>query len=199
MRNPFRPGPWREVPTEAGQRLYSEVAPAVRALLRSLDDVRASGRSPAAASVGYIAPALRGPLPALFAGVREEWPGTAVRLHEMTSDGVLDALRSGQVDIGFLVADDPAPDLVVAPLARLDYQIVVSSHDDLAQKGEVALRDLDSRILVTLAAYEPVHARILEVIRQHAPMIRTQAAFGFNEIQSLVTAGIVRGRTPYAR
>jgi DNA-binding transcriptional LysR family regulator len=182
--------PTGAVPTEAGEALYADVAGTLCSLTRALDRARAAGRGTVSATVGYIAPAMRGPLPVLLSAVRDEWPDAEVRLHEMTSAAVVEGLRSGGVDIGFFVPDGPAPDLAVAALSRLDYRIVVSARDPLAGRAEVALADLDGRVLVTVAPHEAAHGRILEAIRAHAPSIRTQPAFGFSEVHSLVVAGV---------
>jgi DNA-binding transcriptional LysR family regulator len=184
-------------PTAAGRAFYQRVEPMVRELL----DAARSGshfRKLEPLRVGYVAPALGSLVTELLDAVRREEPAAKVELTEATSPVICEGLRARTLDVGFLVGFDPT-DLAVTPLLSLDYRLVVSRAHPLGRRRVVDLAELDDHTLISIAPREPTHQRILETVRSHAPRVRVQTAFGYQEVHGLVAAGLGVAAVPPGR
>lgn len=185
----FERTPTGASPTAAGHAFYARIEPNVRDLLAAVDGSRLARRLEPL-RIGYIAPALSGPVTALVAAVRCEEADAVVELTEATSSGVAEGLRSRALDVGFLIDDGAEPDLDVTPLVELRYHLAVSNRHPLARRRVVNLAELSEQTFITIASREPTHQRILEAVRQHAPAIRVQEAFGYQQVYGLLSAGL---------
>ena len=185
----FVRSPRAVVPTSTGRSLYARVAPLVRGTVDALDATR-NGDPAGTIRVGYIAPALAGPLPKLVQRVRTKFPLIQLDLDEYDSAGVAAGLTGGGLDIGFLASDDPPLGLPNRALMSLRYGIAVSGSDPLAKRSSIDLAELTGRTIISVAAREPIHQRILDVLTEACPGIAVQTAFGFGAVQSLVLDGV---------
>jgi len=185
----FDRSPRSVVPTAIGRSLYGRVAPLVRDILDALNatrDVQPAGTL----KVGYIAPALAGPLPRLIADVRTEFPLVELDVEEYDSAGVIAGLAGGDLDIGYFASDDSPHGLAATRLMALNYGIAVSIDDPLASCTSIDLGALSTRTVISVALREPIHQRILDVLKAWSPGVSLQTAFGFGAVQSLVLDGV---------
>ncbi len=176
-------------PTPTGRALYTRVAPLVRGTIDALEATR-QGQLEDTLRVGYIAPALAGALPKMVDAVRVELPLLQLDLNEHDSAGVVEGLREGELDIGFFASDDAPTDLRATAIMPIFYGIAVSIDDELAQRSILDVTELEGRTFISLAAREPIHQRILDVVTHACPGLTVQTAFGFGAIQSLVHDGV---------
>lgn len=89
--------------TEAGQSLYSEA----RDILQRVEHARDSAKltdsgALGSLAIGFIGPAMWNILPALMREHRERVPGMHFRLYEMTSGPMIQQVRDGILDAGFI-------------------------------------------------------------------------------------------------
>jgi len=179
-------------PTTAGSALHQEIQPLIAALDAALAQAKQGAAHPATVRVGYVPPAMRGPVPALVARLHSLQPATQVELHEMTGRAIADGLRSLTVDVGMLTADHVAPGepgVVAHPIAELRYMVAVAESHPLAGRRTIDLHDLDGTLFISFATGEPTHDAILALVRQHCPSSPVQHAFGFSEAYGLLAAG----------
>jgi len=79
----------------------------------------------------------------LILHMMELYPLLRIKLHHGYSDGVVDSLKTGELDAAFLLGSDPVEGISYIELARLQYSVVApfkwrkqlanASHSDLAQ------------------------------------------------------------------
>jgi DNA-binding transcriptional LysR family regulator len=95
--------------------------PEARRLLRDADALREGARHLAdgdigTLAVGFISTAIFGVLPQIIRGFRRSHPGVTLTLRETTSDQVPGALRTGDLDLGFIVPGPADPAIAYVPL-----------------------------------------------------------------------------------
>lgn len=105
--------------TGAGAALLPEA----RRLLREAEALRRNARRYAAAeagtlAIGFVSTAAYNVLPRLVPAFRARRPGVRLVLREGTSDALVPALLSGDLDVGFVIGATVPPGLVYVPLHR---------------------------------------------------------------------------------
>lgn len=110
---------------------------------RLLDDARRSAE-PLSGELRLGAIATLGPyyLPSVIALGRRQFPRLALRLREATTDGLLVALRHGDLDAILVALPVPMDGLVAEPLFFEPFCCACSSDHVLASRERVHLRDL---------------------------------------------------------
>ncbi|MGH3731387.1 MAG: LysR family transcriptional regulator [Micromonosporaceae bacterium] len=136
--------------TEAGQALLDEA----RRTLDSLTDTRdavppVQGLLRGSVSVGTEQCLGAVDVPALLARFRSAYPGVVITLRQAGSAELLDEIRQGRLDVGFVVASDPLPGGVdLVPLARQPMVLVCHPDHRLAAAQSVKLRALTDEVFV---------------------------------------------------
>lgn len=182
-------------PTPAALELHSAIRPLLVALDQAVDSVRAG--SSTALRVGYIPPASRGPVPRLVTIARTLSPGIKIDLHELSNQPLLDQLRNGSLDLGFALGTDVAlPGFTATVVEDVHYVLAVSIKDPLVALESVPLASLTGRTIVTPAAREPTHQRMIDHIRGYATDLTLQDAFTLDAVLGLVSAGVGIAITP---
>jgi DNA-binding transcriptional LysR family regulator len=116
---------------------------AARAGKDAIDALR--GKVHGTVSVGTLTSITLVDLPAILLRLRARHPDVSVQLRTATtgSDGLLQQLRSGDLDIAFLVfTDAPPPDLHARCVATVPLVLVVPVDHPLAARDAVSLADL---------------------------------------------------------
>ena len=136
--------------TEAGRSLLADA----RAILAALSTARqravdiGSGRAGRLA-VGFVGPAIDGPLPDDIRCFGEAHPGVVLDLHEISTAEQLKRLREGTLDAGVLrLAGHDAAGLTCVPYHREPYVLAVPEGHALAGRGPVSLAALDGAPLI---------------------------------------------------
>jgi len=197
--------------TEAGQSLLADA----RAILAALETARqravdiGSGRA-GRLSVGFVGPAIDGPLPGDIRRYREAHPGVALDLHEATTAALLERLKGGTLDAAVvrLIGHD-ATGLACVEYHRERYVLAVPVGDPLAARSSIPLSVLDGRPLILAprglnpvlfdawaAAFAEAGARMhvaQEVVTKHTSVALVAAGHGVSPVPQSTAATGRRG------
>ena len=136
--------------TEAGRSLLGDA----RAILASIETVRQRAMDVGAGKagrlrIGFVGPAIDGPLPPDIKRFRDAHPGVTLDLHETTTAQQLDMLRKGTLDAGVVrLAGHDMTSLDCVPYHREPYVLAVPEDDPLAGRKSVAVGELDGRPMI---------------------------------------------------
>ena len=143
--------------------------------------------------IGFTAASAYNFLPTLVTTCIKQLPDIDLSLKEMVSGDQLDAIGSGQLDIGFLRPPIVRPGLDAVRVFTEDLQLAVPSGHPLARQKTVSLRDLDGQPFVMYAPYESRYFYDLLVAQFAQANIRPQYVQHLGQIHSilsLVRAGL---------
>lgn len=99
--------------------------------------------------IGFIGPAIDGPLPSDIRRYKSRCPGVVLDLHELTTNQQLDRIRDNSLDAGFvrLIGHDPSG-LKCRLYHRERYLLAVPDDHPMANQSSVSLADLDGEPLI---------------------------------------------------
>jgi DNA-binding transcriptional LysR family regulator len=125
--------------TLAGETLLELARHILKRLEEDVETVRRVGRGEMGAlTVGFIGSAMLTVLPAILGSYRMKYPQVALRLHELTTRRLVEALRQGAVDIGFLRDAGPTDGLSVETILAEKYVVALPDRHPLAQRKKVS-------------------------------------------------------------
>jgi len=135
----------RTVLTEAGSTLLAEA----RRLLDQAEQAAESTRRAARGEQGRLvvgAPpsVMLSALPAVIRKYRQRYPGVQFRLRELSTSAIESALRSGEIDVGFLRETRPEPPLASQVVFEEPVVAVLPAAHPLAARASLALSSLRS-------------------------------------------------------
>jgi DNA-binding transcriptional LysR family regulator len=138
--------------TQAGEALLERS----RYLLRRLDDdletVRRVGRGEIGTlTVGFIGSAMLTALPALIGSYRKRFAKVDLRLRELTTSSLVDAIRQGAVDLGFLRDAGPTEDIIVENVLAERFVVALAKQHPLANRQKISLAELKGEPLILFA------------------------------------------------
>ena len=138
--------------TQAGETLLERS----RYLLRRLDDdletVRRVGRGEIGTlTVGFIGSAMLTVLPALIGSYRKRFTKVDLRLRELTTTSLVDAIRQGAVDLGFLRDAGPTEGLIVENVLAERFVVALAKKHRLASRKRISLPYLKNEPLILFA------------------------------------------------
>jgi DNA-binding transcriptional LysR family regulator len=174
--------------TEAGSELLAGLRPALAALDKVIDDVRARGRR--LLRIGYIRPALYGLLPPALARWQALHPDIRLDLQELYSPELAAQLEHGGVDVAYIGAKSVPPDATYQSLLRSPYRVCVSRRNPLAARHTIGLADLDGVTLITPASREPLHGYFEGRLRDAGIAVSVVHATSVESILALVRGGV---------
>jgi DNA-binding transcriptional LysR family regulator len=105
--------------TPAGQVFYERAKVMVDGAVQAIQDARSVGRGEAGTlRLGFISTAAMAVLPAALRFIQERLPSAAIELRELDPGLQLEALRTGQTDLGFTISEVFDEGLAVRALGR---------------------------------------------------------------------------------
>lgn len=131
---------------EDGRRLLEELDRAVTRARRAHDRASAALRVAYTASVGYQA------LPLILDELEAEAPEVVVSAHRAWSTRVIDAVRSGDIDLGLVREFDGAQGLVHECLRREPLAMFASHRHRLAGRDDLSVEELRGETMVVVPA-----------------------------------------------
>ncbi|MFB9266687.1 LysR family transcriptional regulator [Bradyrhizobium erythrophlei] len=174
-------------------RMGRELLPSLERMLRDLDTVLMDTRDVAAERRGVVRIAA---LPSFAAGVlpdaikafREDHPGVSFVLKDIIASRVLAAVRSEDVDLGFVGGDASFPDIETIFAARDDMMVVYPRGHPISSAAKVTAQALAGYPLVLMDRETSVRA-VTDAAFNRAGLIATPAS----EATYMMTAvGMVR-------
>jgi DNA-binding transcriptional LysR family regulator len=134
--------------TDTGRKLLARVAPLVEELEAALrpDEARAPGIVHLACSGGLTASVL----PSLLASCHEQSPDISIALLDRPQSAVLQLVRSGEADMGVVIARDGFDELIAEPLFDDGLAAVVSASHRLSGEERIEWHQLRGQPLILL-------------------------------------------------
>jgi DNA-binding transcriptional LysR family regulator len=135
--------------TQAGEALLERSRYLLRRLEDDLETVRRVGRGEIGTlTVGFIGSAMLTVLPALISSYRRRFPQVDLRLRELTTSSLVDAIRQGAVDLGFLRDAGPTDGLIVENAVAERFVVALAAKHPLAGRNKVDLTRLKGEPLI---------------------------------------------------
>jgi len=186
-----RPGGPRPVSlTEAGELLLRHAESIVARLKAAQADLNALRAGEAGTlRVGAFQSVGARVLPEIMRRFTEQWPKIEVRLDELEDDEIVDAIESGEIDVGFVLLPVGDAPLETLELLHDPYVLIVAAGSPLAA-AKPSLRDA---VAFPLVGFRDSHANEQVVAAFRAEGIEPHWAFRSNDnptIQGLVAAGV---------
>jgi DNA-binding transcriptional LysR family regulator len=190
----FRRSQRQVVPTAAG-RVFAE---RVAALLGELDNAAVEAREVAAGKagqlrIGFIHSSTYGVLPATLKQFQSMRPDIAIELREMTILAQLDALRSGDIDLGILRPIGVGDDLANETILHEPFRLAVPQDHSLVRRRSLRLADAarERFIMFPRKASPLFHARITAAFDAVGVIPNVvQEATQIHTVLGLVSAGL---------
>ena len=129
--------------TPAGRTLLPLARQAMRQVEEAMETARRAGEGLVGSlAVGFAASALLSDLPQIIRKLRRSFPEIDLQLRELSTAKQLDALYSGDIELGFMREPLPHADLVVEKVLREPFVAVLPLRHALAARRTVALSTL---------------------------------------------------------
>lgn len=138
--------------TQAGEMLLERSHYLLRRLEEDLETVRRVGRGEIGTlTVGFIGSAMLTALPTLIGSYRKRFPKIDLRLRELTTSSLVEAIRQGVVDLGFLRDAGPTEGLIVEQVVAERFVVALAAKHRLANRKKVSLAELKGEPLILFA------------------------------------------------
>lgn len=129
--------------TPAGELFLSDA----RRILADVESTAAAARRVAQGQTGSLTVAFAASvmflaLPQIIRRFRELFPGVHLELRELPTGSQLVALRTGEIEVGFLREPPPDPSLRMETVMREQFVIALSKGHPLSQRRQVVVADL---------------------------------------------------------
>jgi DNA-binding transcriptional LysR family regulator len=178
----------------AGMALVPRARAIVAEAERTFAAVERVARGEAGELTVATAPSLMlGALPGVIRGYRKRYPGVRFRLLEMASSAILDAVRAGTADLGFVRGLDKDPEMETLLQWAEPMVAVVGRDHRLAKAGGAELRDLRAEPFVFFARQlgPYFYDEVMGYCRKagFVPEVREEAR-QWSSVVSLVAAGL---------
>jgi len=180
--------------TSAGVVFLERARRTLAKVQEDLEAARSVGRGEVGSlTVGFIGSGMLTALPAMLGRYRREYPKVNLQLRESFTAAVLQALREGTIDVGFLRDGGPNEGLEVEALFSEPFVCVMPKDHPLARRrglSAAALRD-EPFVLFSAAMGSRAHQKTLSICEQHGfrPQV-VQEAPQWLTILRLVGAGL---------
>src|SRR3984885_731896 len=138
--------------TQAGEMLLERSRYLLRRLEDDLETVRRVGRGEIGTlTIGFIGSAMLTVLPTLIGSYRRRFPKVDLRLRELTTSSLVDAIRQGAVDLGFLRDAGPTEGLMVEQVIAERFVVALAEAHPLASRKKLSLAELKGEPLILFA------------------------------------------------
>ena len=141
--------------TEAGKVFLERSSFILSNIDSTVDDVRrVSGGFVGRLSVAFAGSAMFSILPGILKVFRQSYPSVELRLYELLPFEITQALRNGEIDVGF-----PRPSIGASAdfdervLVREPFTIVVPSHHHFASRADISITELEGEPLLLYPQY----------------------------------------------
>jgi DNA-binding transcriptional LysR family regulator len=135
--------------TSAGRAFLDRARRTLAKVHEDLSAVRAVGRGEAGSlTVGFVGSAMLTPLPSVLSRYRRTFPNVNLRLYDYVTTDLLQALRNGSVDVGFLRDGGTHSDLCIQTVWSEPYIAVLSRTHPFARRNYVPLATLGNEPFV---------------------------------------------------
>jgi DNA-binding transcriptional LysR family regulator len=136
--------------TDTGRKLLARIAPLVEELEAVLRPRAQEGGEPGVVNLASSCGLTASVLPAVLASCRERLPDITVVVMDRPQNAVLQLVRSGEAELGVVIAPDNLDELVAEPLAADGLAAVVSASHRLSAAPRIDWQQLRGTPLLLL-------------------------------------------------
>jgi DNA-binding transcriptional LysR family regulator len=180
--------------TEPGLALLERAKRTLARVSEDLAFTRRVGRGESGSlRVGFVGSGMQTKLPAVFGEYRRRYPGVELRLQETSTSSLIDSIRDGSIDAGFLRDGGPVGGLTVDALLEEKFIAVFPRHHRLARLSSVRAIQLKDEPFVFFpkSAGPTAWNRVMDLCKEQGFQARiVQEAPHWVTIVSLVGAGL---------
>jgi DNA-binding transcriptional LysR family regulator len=180
--------------TAAGDAMLERARRTLHRVEEDLEFVRRVGRGETGSlRVGFIGSGMLTRLPAILGEYRRLYPDVELRLHEFYTSSLIEAIRDGSVDVGFLRDGGAIADLCVEPLLEERLIAVTPSNHRLARQRLIRVPQLrhEPFVFFPISAGRTAWERTMKLCEDHGFRAKiVQEAPHWVTIVSLVAAGL---------
>jgi DNA-binding transcriptional LysR family regulator len=180
--------------TAAGTAMLDRAKRTLHRVQEDLEFVRRVGRGETGPlRVGFIGSGMLTELPAILGKYRRLYPDVQLRLQELYTSNLAEAIRDGSVDVGFLRDGGAIPDLHVEPLLEEKLIAVVPGHHRLARQRMIRVPQLrhEPFVFFPISAGRNAWEQTMKLCEQHGFQANiVQEGPHWMTILSLVAAGL---------
>jgi DNA-binding transcriptional LysR family regulator len=180
--------------TDAGRALLAEA----RRVLAGVDDAVAAAHRAGRGEIGELKVAFAATvmflaLPAMIREFRRRFPAVQLDLREMPTGPQLEALRAGDIDVGFVRQPGPHPELTIVTVMEEPLRIAINRAHPLARRARLQVCDLahEPFVMFPRDLAPGLHAQVMEVCREagFTPRVVQESRELYTSV-SLVEAGV---------
>lgn len=137
--------------TPIGEQFYPRAKRLIEELYDSFKDVRASAKNGiGSVTVATVSTTALQALPQAVQAYSKQFPGNRIRILEMASPAVMDAVLQGKAEFGINVLTRRHPDLQTDAVYEEAYVLVCRDDHRLSRKRKVEWRDVDGQSVIAL-------------------------------------------------
>ncbi len=143
--------------------------------------------------VGFIGSGMQTQLPAVLGEYRRLYPDVELRLQETFTSHLVESIRDGSVDVGFLRDGGPIDDLTVHSLLEEKFIVILPSHHRLSRQPTIRILQLKDEpwVFFPKSAGPTAWSRTMNLCEEQGFQARiVQEAPHWVTIVSLVGAGL---------
>ena len=165
--------------TAAGRSLLADGKRVIENFYSATDAARRAARGETGTlSVAFAASVMSLSLPKVIRRFREEFPGVRLELRELSTGAQIAALRTGDLDIGFLREPPPDDAFVTETVMRERLVLALSKRHPLASRKRVRLADVANEdfVLFPRDLAPGLHAQVLAMCAEagvHPRIVQT--------------------------
>ena len=180
--------------TEPGLALLERAKRTLARVSEDLAVTRRVGRGEGGSlRVGFIGSGMQTKLPVVFGEYRRRYPGVELRLQETSTSSLIESIRDGSIDAGFLRDGGPVDDLTIDPLLEEKFIVIFPRQHRLARLAGVRAIQLKDEPFVFFpkSAGPTAWNRTMDLCKEQGFQARiVQEAPHWVTIVSLVGAGL---------
>ena len=92
--------------------------------------------------IGYVGSAMHSLLPDVLSQLKKKYPEIDTHLSELDNDGQIEALRNGNIDVGFIRPPIKVDDISMKPICSETFSLIVPFSHPLAKSNKINLEQL---------------------------------------------------------
>jgi len=149
--------------------------------------------------LGFTAASAYSFLPSLIGESRHQFPALDLVLRDMPTQSQIDALFSGQIDIGFLRSPTCPPGIRMERIVREPFVVALPSDHELMGRSALTLQDFDKRdVIMYSPLWDPLFHSLITALFHNGSVSPNIAQFvtQVHSVLALVEAGVGVGFVP---
>ena len=183
--------PGATVPTPAGMALWRHAQVVLNSVASAEQDMTAyRGLGKGSVNVGLVSGATTVILTRLLKRLHAEHPGLTIRVEESGTPQLLESIRLRHLDLAIVFLPVDAPDLLLAPVAKLSLAVAAPPEHPLASRKRIQFKALANEKWISFPPGNPGRIHLDSACEEAGfrPVIEAEVT-SFSQLKSFVEAG----------